>query len=116
MSEDRKPTPPIDPNRAIDFMVLNAGKFAQAKAQRVYLEHFRKSKKALLMGQSEEKTAIAREQFAYGHPEYVALLEGFREAIVIEETLRWDLVAAQARVEVWRSQESSNRMQDRTMR
>jgi len=31
----------------------------------------------------------------------------------IEEELRWQMVAAQARVEFWRSQEASNRMEGR---
>ena len=37
------------PYKAIEFILENAPKFAQAKAQRVYLEEFRKTKKALLM-------------------------------------------------------------------
>ena len=37
------------------------------------------------------------------------VLEGIKEAIEVEEKLRWDLVAAQARVEIWRSQEATAR-------
>ena len=44
----------IDPNKAVDYIIANAGKYAQAKAQRVYLEHFRSSKKALLMAACTE--------------------------------------------------------------
>ena len=51
MNDDLK-----DPNRAVDYVIANAGKFAAAKAQRVYLEEFRKSKKAILMGQSAATT------------------------------------------------------------
>ena len=102
-----------DPHRAIDYILANSKKFATAKAQRVYLEEFRKSLKAKLMSQSDEPTAVAREQAAYSHPDYIALLEGIREAVEIEERLRWELIAAQARVEVWRSQEASNRFVDR---
>jgi len=39
----------INPNAAVDFLLKNAGLFAKAKSERVYLEEFRKSKKALLM-------------------------------------------------------------------
>ena len=106
----------LDPNKAVDYIIANSGKYAQAKAQRVYLEHFRKSKKALLMGQCIEKAVNAREQHAYSHPEYVALLEGLRAAVEVEEGLRWAQIAAQLRVEIWRSQEASNRAQERTMR
>lgn len=102
-----------DPHLAVDYILANSRKFAEAKAQRVYLEEFRKSKKAMLMAASKEATAVAREQEAYAHPEYVALLEGIREAVEVEERLRWELIAAQARIEVWRSQEASNRFIDK---
>lgn len=107
---------PTDPNKAVDYILANAGKFAAAKAQRVYLEEFRKSKKALLMSECTEKAANAREQYAYAHPDYQALLMGLKEAIEVEETLKWNLTAAQIRVDIWRSQEASNRGQDRTTR
>lgn len=103
----------MNPHKAIDYILANGSKFASAKAQRVYLEEFRKSKKAILMAQSSETTAVAREQWAYAHPDYIALLEGIREAVEVEEKLRWDLIAAQARVEVWRSEEASSRAEGR---
>jgi hypothetical protein len=105
-----------DPNKAADYIIANAGKFAAAKAQRVYLEEFRKSKKAILMGQSTAKAAVEREQYAYAHEDYLALLGGLKASIEVEEKLRWDLIAAQARIEIWRTQEASNRAQDRSMR
>lgn len=102
----------IDPNKAVDFLITNATKFAKARAERIYLEEFRKSKKALLMGECTEKAVSAREQYAYSHPEYQELLLGLRAAVEQEEELRWQQVAAQLRVEVWRSQEASNRRVD----
>ena len=105
----------IDPHRAIDFIIENGRKFAQAKANRVHLDEFRKSKKALLMNQSTETTVNAREQFAYSHAEYIQVLEGIKQAVEVEEELRWMLVAAQARIEVWRSQEASNRAEGRAV-
>lgn len=105
-----------DPDRAVDFIIANSGKFADAKAKRVYLEEFRKSKKAILMAQSPAKTIGEREQYAYSHEDYLALLGGLKAAIEIEENLKWLLEAAKIRVEVWRTKEASNRNQDRTMR
>ena len=107
---------PIDPNKAVDFLLSNAGKYARAKAERVYIEEYRKSKKALLMGQCVEKAVNAREQHAYSHPEYVALLEGLKAAVEVEESLRWAQIAAQLRVEIWRSEQATNRNLDRTLR
>jgi len=105
-----------DPNKAVDYVLANAGKFAAAKAQRVYLEEFRKSKKAILMAQCTDKAANAREQYAYSHSEYLALLDGLKAAVEVEEKLKWDLVAAQARIEIWRTQSANNRTQDKVMR
>lgn len=102
-----------DPHDAIDFIFHESPAYAKAKSDRIYLEHFRKSKKALLMAECTEKAVNAREQHAYGNPGYVALLEGLRAAVELEETLRWRLVAAQARVEVWRTVSANNRSVDR---
>ncbi len=102
-----------DPHKAIDYILKNSEKFAKAKAARIYLDEFRKSKKALLMSQSSEQTAVAREQWAYSHPEYLDLLEGIQQAVEIEEKLKWEIIAAQARVEVWRTEQANNRYLDK---
>lgn len=102
-----------NPHDAIDYIIRHAKKFAQAKANRIYLEEYRKSLKAILMKKSMESAIGAQEREAYAHPEYVELLKGLKEAVEAEEKLRWDLIAAQARVEVWRSQEATNRMETR---
>jgi hypothetical protein len=107
---------PIDPNKAIDFLLQNAAKYAKAKADRIYLEEFRKSKKALLMNKSSEKAVNAREQYALSHHEYMEINDGHRAAVEVEETLKWQLIGAQLRVEVWRSMEASNRNIDRAAR
>lgn len=107
---------PIDPNAAVDYIRANSAKYGAAKAQRRYLEEFRKTKKALLMGECTDKAVNAREQFAYAHPDYQALLDGLKAAIEVEETLGWMMRAAEIRVEIWRSSEASNRMQDRAAR
>lgn len=102
-------------NAAVDFIIRNAGDYSKAKAQRVYLEEFRKTKKALLMKDAMAKyeAANAQEREAYAHPEYQQLLKGLQEAIEIEEELKWKLEAARMRVDIWRSEEASARMQVR---
>ena len=104
----------INPHDAINYMIKNAEAYAKAKANVVYLEQFRKSKKALLFNKSIGNTVADRENFAYSHQEYLDLLKGLQEAVEEAERLRWMLVAAQARIDVWRSQEASNRNIDRS--
>lgn len=104
----------INPHEAIDYMIRNSAEYAQAKAQVTYLEEFRKSKKAMLFASAIGNTIADKDNFAYSHPEYLAVLDGLKEAVEKAETLRWMLVAAQARIDVWRSQEASNRNIDRS--
>jgi hypothetical protein len=94
--------------KANDFLRDNAQLFAKARAERIYIEEFRKSKKALLV-QEATGTVLERESYAYGHPEYIELLEGLREAVEREEELLWKFKAAQAKIEIWRTQESTRR-------
>lgn len=105
-----------DPQLAVDFMLKNASKFAEAKAQRIYLEQFRSTKKSLLMNNCTEKAVNAREQYAYSHPEYQELLQGLKAAIEVEEMLKYQLEAARLRIEIWKTQSFADRQQDRTMK
>jgi hypothetical protein len=105
----------INPHTAIDFMIKNAKAYAQAKANVTYLEEFRKSKKAMLFSNAIGNTIADKDNFAYSHPEYLEVLDGLKKAVEEAERLRWMLVAAQARIDVWRSQEASNRGIDRAV-
>jgi hypothetical protein len=113
LSESDKLTNPTDPRVALETMWALAPKYAQAKANRVYMEEFRKSLKAILMRSSKLPSIGAQERDAYAHPDYQVHLKGLQAAVEAEETMRWRLVAAQAGIEVWRSQEASNRNMDR---
>lgn len=108
----------IDIFMALDWIRDNAKAMAQAKANRVMLEEMRKSKKAILMRQAEQdgvKTVAAQEVQAYAHTDYLALLEGLKVAVEEEERLRWLMVAAQLKCEVWRSLESSKRVEAKNL-
>jgi hypothetical protein len=101
------------PYKAIEFIIENSAKFAEAKAQRIYLEEFRKTKKALLMKDALARgidSAVAQEREAYAHIEYADLLRGLMVAIEKEETLKWMLTAAQIKVDIWRSEQASERL------
>ena len=99
----------IDVYKCLDYIRDNAKQYAQAKANRVYLEEYRKTLKARLMAQQLGDPVNAQERYAYAHPEYAELLEGLKVAIEQEENLRWKLIAAQAKIEVWRSLSANQR-------
>jgi hypothetical protein len=104
----------IDPNEAINFMIKNAAAYAEAKANVVYLTEYRKTVKAIGFQRSLKSTMADKEADAYTTVEYAACVEGLREAVEEAERLRWMLVAAQARVDCWRSLEASNRQVERS--
>jgi hypothetical protein len=104
----------IEPNDAIDYIIKHSKEYAKAKADVTFLSEFRKTKKALCFQNSMKNTMAEKEADAYAHPEYQAVLEGLREAVERAETLRWMLIAAQARIDVFRTQEASNRFLERS--
>jgi hypothetical protein len=105
----------IDPQAAVDYMIAKSGEYAEAEAHKIYMEEMRKTIKAEEMkaaesrGNGEYKTAAMQEREAYASPRYKTHLEALKQAVERRERLRWMLIAAQARIEVWRSQEASNR-------
>lgn len=104
--------------RALDFIRDHAPAYAKAKAERIYLEEFRKTKKALCMKSAEvagTNTAAAQEREAYADPDYQELLKALRSAVEEEERLRWLIVGAQAKIEVWRSLEANRRAEAKTL-
>jgi hypothetical protein len=99
------------PSRAIQYLIDTAPLYAKAKADRMYLEEYRKSIKAQLMSQAGTEVLGKQETFAYAHQDYVGILEGIRQAVEKEENYRWLMTAAQARIEVWRTEQYSARME-----
>lgn len=108
----------IDIIKVLDFIRDHAPKLAKAKATRIYLEEYRKTKKALCMKTAEEcgtNAISAQERDAYADPEYQELLSGLRVAVEEEEHLRWMMVAAQAKAEVWRSLQANSRAESKVL-
>ena len=100
-----------EPTKAIQFLIDTAPLYAKAKADRMYLEEFRKSRKAQLASQAGTEVLGKQETFAYAHADYIEILEGIKQAVEKEERFRWLMTAAQARIEVWRTEQYSARME-----
>ena len=103
----------IDPTKALRYIQENAGKYAQAKANRIYIENYSKTLKSRLALESDKKTLGDREMEAYGSTQYEELMQGLKEAVEQEESLRWLLEAAKLKVEVYKTQEQSRRAEMR---
>lgn len=98
--------------KALNFIRDKATEHAKAKANRLHLWEFRKSKKAILMRAAELegfKTAALQEREAYANGEYLELLNGLKAAVEQEEIIKYQLKAAELKIEVWRSKEATAR-------
>ena len=90
--------------KALDYLRDSAKDAAQAKANRIYLEEYRKCLKAKLFNAANDKMSIAaREAYAYDHLEYRTHIEALKEAVFEDEKGRFLRVAAEAKIEAWRS-------------
>ena len=107
----------IDPDKLIERlenMSPAIGAFAKAKADRIYIDQYRKSLKAILMSQAQAsgtKTVSERESYAYSHKDYLDLLNSLRCAVEVEEKHKWTLEQLKILFEVWRTQNANERFQ-----
>lgn len=87
-------------------------KYATARAEAEYLEHFRRVKLAMLMRNAEHegcKSVAAQEREALAHPDYTTFLRGLQVAQEKAEKLRWECKIMEWEVELTRTQEASKR-------
>lgn len=99
----------VDVEKAIDWLRDNARAAGQAKAERIYVEEYRKTVKAELMCERVADAIGAQERHAYSSPRYVAHLQAIKDAVARDEEMRWMLVAAEAKIEAWRTQQANQR-------
>lgn len=104
-----------NPSKAIQYIIKTAPLYAEAKGKRMYLEEMRKSVKAKLMKSCSETVLGKQEIYAYSHPDYIEILEGIKVAVEQEENYRWMMAAAQARIEVWKTNKYSERAEARNL-
>jgi hypothetical protein len=89
-----------------------ADRYAKAQADRIYLNHYRKSKLAMLMADFAKQgleTVNAQEREARHHPDYLAVLENLREATEIAEREGWHLRIAMQGSSLYQTMEATKR-------
>ena len=95
--------------RALDYLRDESSSIAQARADRVYAEEYRKSLKAILMNESEATSAAMKESEAYAHPKYLDHLKSLKAAVFEDERRRALREAASMKIDAWRTQSASER-------
>jgi len=98
-----------DVEKAVGFLINTAEKAAKYKAERIYLTEYRKSLKALLMKDNLDLPISAQEREAYASPVYISHLDSLRSAIERDEKQRFLRIAAEAKIEAWRSMSANIR-------
>lgn len=99
-------------DKAVAFLRDKADLAAKARAERLYLEDYTKSLKAILMKEHTEKPLGAQEREAMADKRYLTHLEALKIAIHNDEYNRFMRDAANTKCEVWRSQLSWTKTQE----
>jgi hypothetical protein len=100
----------INPYEAMDFLRDNAELAGSLKACVYVMTEMRKTVKAKLMIQAiDAKTESAKETYAYAHEDLKDHVKKTGDAIAEYETLRLLILAAESKLEAWRSLEASAR-------
>lgn len=98
-----------DVQKALDYLRTNAPKAAQARANKVYMEEYRKTIKAQQMALKAGQPANAQERDAYKSKAYTDHLTALKDAVYQDELNRWGMVAATSTIEAWRTQNANRR-------
>tara|TARA_R100001086_G_scaffold36890_1_gene16534 strand:- start:6 stop:356 length:351 start_codon:yes stop_codon:yes gene_type:complete len=94
---------------AVTWLKNSSDKSAKLKAERKYLEEYRKSLKALLMKENVDMPISAQEREAYADPRYINHLKALKIAIERDEKQAFLRGACEAKIEAWRSMSANIR-------
>lgn len=95
--------------RALDYLRDNSDAAAKARAERIYIEEYRKSLKAQIMKEQADMPVSAQEREAYSDERYVRHLDAIRDAVHEDERHRFLMRAAEAKIDAWRTKCSNQR-------
>lgn len=99
--------------KVVDWLRDNARAIAKARAERLYMEQWVKTVKATIQSEQAGMSVSGAETVALASPRYMAALQAFKEAVEADEYLRFMAAAAEAKIDAWRSQESTRRAEGR---
>ena len=96
-------------HNALEYLRTNAPTAAQARANKIYMEEYRKVIKADLVIKCVNMTILEKESYAYSHQSYKDHLEALKQAVYQDELNRWGMVAATSKIEAWRTYNANKR-------
>jgi hypothetical protein len=102
-----------DIERAVDWLAANATPAAKARAERIYMEAWIKTVLAQQMREHPDLPVAGQEREARVSAPYLAALDALRAAVEADEKSRYLRDAAGAKIEAWRTMESTRRAEGR---
>ena len=88
-----------------------APQYATAKALSFQAQEWKKTQRSILYSQAVGKTVADKEHWVAVQSAVAVANEGIAAAISNEEKLRWELKQAELRIEIWRTQQASARLE-----
>ena len=95
--------------KAVNYLHTSCEEAAKARAERLYLDDFTKHLKAKL-ARSFEGSNASQIMNAEASDEYLTHLQALKIAIEQDELFRHKIHAADSMIDVWRSEQASERM------
>lgn len=104
-----KPVKFEDVSEALTYLAESAHDYAIWSGREKFLREMLKVTRAKLSRSVMHNTVTERENFAYSHADYKKALEDYEEATVNATLLEANRGAAEAYIEIWRTEEASRR-------
>lgn len=93
-----------------------ADRYGPARANREYLDEYKKSMLAMLMKDAERNgfnSGVAQEREARASEAYLKLLDDLKTAVMEEEKIRYHLKAVELEIEIYRTKSANERAERR---
>lgn len=101
----------IDVAACFNYVQTNAQNLGNAKGEIIRLEAKVKATKAALMDASDSSSIAMKEVFAYGNPQYMAVVQELADATAEEARLGIMIKAAFFKIEVFKTLEYTRRQE-----
>jgi hypothetical protein len=98
-----------DAQKAVDYLRDTATEAAQNRANRLHLEDYSKSLKALIMQEHTDLPVSAQEREALADDRYIAHLKAVQEAVFLDEKTRFLRDSAGAKIGAWQTMSANER-------
>jgi hypothetical protein len=106
----------INPNIEIQYIVDLIDDYAAADGRLAGLESYKSALKALKMKESSQTSVAGKEMDAFASEEYIDFCKAIDEARVKYISLKLKIETAKMKVEVWRTEQATNRQIEKLTR